>query len=410
MQKFILSQPSQITMEILSNRIQQLTESETLQMAKMSRELKAKGIDIVDLSLGEPDFDTPAYIKDAAKKAIDDGYTKYTPVSGFLDLRVAISEKFKKDNNLSFSPEQIVVSTGAKQSIANIMLVLLNAGDEVIIPAPYWVSYREMVKLGEGKIVTIGSTVENDFKITPQQLEAAITNRTRIFCFSSPCNPTGTVYTKDELKALADVIASHENIFVISDEIYEYINFKGKHESIAQFENLKDRVIIVNGCSKGYSMTGWRVGYVGAPLWIAKACDKMQGQITSGTCSISQRAALAAITGDQSSTTKMREAFLQRRNLVKQLLDEMPGIKTNNPDGAFYFFPDVSNYFGKQFNGQVIHNSTDLSLFLLHEGHVAIVTGAAFGDNNCMRISYATGEEKLKEALRRMKITLAKLS
>ena len=397
-------------MKILSHRIQQLTESETLQMAKMSRELKAKGIDIVDLSLGEPDFDTPQFIKDAAKKAIDEGWTKYTPVSGFLDLRQAISEKFKRDNNLNFSPEQIVVSTGAKQSIANAMLVLLNEGDEVIIPSPYWVSYREMVKLGEGKIVTISSSVENDFKITADQLKAAITPRTRIFCFSSPCNPTGSVYTKDELKALADVLAPHENIIVISDEIYEYINFNNRHESIAQFDNMKDRVVVVNGCSKGYSMTGWRVGYIGAPLWIAKACDKMQGQITSGTCSVSQRAALAAISGSLEETEKMRNAFLNRRNMVKQLIDEMPGVKTNNPDGAFYFFPDVSSYFGKKFSNTEIKNATDLSLFLLNEGHVAIVTGAAFGDEKCLRISYATSEEKLREAMKRMKNTLAKLS
>lgn len=397
-------------MEILSQRIQQLTESETLQMAKLSRELKAKGIDIVDLSLGEPDFDTPQFIKDAAKKAIDDGWTKYTPVSGFLDLRQAISEKFLHDNHLHFSPDQIVVSTGAKQSIANVMLVLLNEGDEVIIPSPYWVSYREMVKLAGGKIVTVSSDVTCNFKITADQLEAAITPKTKLFCFSSPCNPTGTVYTKEELKSFADVIAKHENIYVLSDEIYEYINFGGAHQSIAQFENLKDRVIVVNGFSKGYSMTGWRVGYIGAPLWIAKACDKMQGQITSGTSSISQRAALAAITGPIEPTHLMREAFNTRRILVKKLLSEMPGIKVNNPDGAFYFFPDVSSYFGKQYKGQVIHNATDLSMFLLNEGHVAIVTGAAFGDEKCLRISYATSNEKLVEAMKRMKETLVKLN
>jgi aspartate aminotransferase len=397
-------------MEVLSHRINRLAESETLQMAKLSRELRSKGFDIIDLSLGEPDFQTPAHICEAAKKAIDEGYTKYPPVAGFLDLRQAISEKFKRENNLTFSPEQIIVSTGAKQSIANVMMVLLDPGDEVILLSPYWVSYREIIKLGEGTMVVVSSTVETNFKTTAEELEKAISPRTKIFCFSSPCNPSGTVYSKEELQSFAEVLARHPGIFVISDEIYEHINFTGKHESIAQFESLKDRVIVVNGCSKAYAMTGWRVGYIGAPLWIAKACDKMQGQITSGTCSIAQRAALTAITADQSETTRMTAEFRKRRDLVLSMLAEIPGVKSNHPEGAFYVFPDVSAFFGKSNGEQLIMNGEDLCNYLIYHAHVTLVTGKAFGDENCIRISYAASEEKLKEALKRMKDALAKLS
>jgi aspartate aminotransferase len=396
-------------MEVLSERINRLNESETLQMAKLSRELRINGYDIIDLSLGEPDFTTPLHIREAAKKAIDDGYTKYPPVAGYLDLRQAISEKFKKENNLDFFPDQIIVSTGAKQSIANVMMVLVNPGDEVILLAPYWVSYREIIKLAEGTMVAIPSTVENNFKITPQELENAITPRTKVLCFSSPCNPTGSVYTKAELKGFADVLAKHPGIFVISDEIYEHINFSGKHESIAQFDSMKDRVIIVNGCSKAYAMTGWRLGYIGAPLWIAKACDKMQGQITSGASSISQRAALAAITSDQSETEKMCAAFNRRRNLVMKLLNEITGIKANHPDGAFYFFPDVSSFFGKSDGKQIIRSADDLCMYLVYNAHVTLVTGQAFGSENCIRISYAASEDKLTEGLKRIKEALSKL-
>jgi len=396
-------------MEFLSQRIQNLAESETLQMAKLSRELRAKGHDIIDMSLGEPDFQTPAHIREAAKKAIDDGYTKYPPVSGYLDLRQAISDKFKRENNLTFSPDQIVVSTGAKQSIANVMMALVDPGDEVILPSPYWVSYREIIKLAQGKQITIPSTVEDNFKITPDQLEDAITPHTRVFCFSSPCNPTGTVYTKDELKAFADVFARHPHVFIISDEIYEHISFLGKHESIAQFDEVKDRVIVVNGMSKAYAMTGWRLGYIGAPQWLAKACDKMQGQITSGANSIAQRAALAALTSDQSETNKMCEAFKHRRGLILELLNEIPGMKCNHPDGAFYVFPDVSYYFRKSNDDEIILTADDLTRYLIYNANVTLVTGEAFGNGNCIRISYATSEEKIREALKRMKEALARL-
>jgi len=396
-------------MEFLSQRIQNLAESETLQMAKLSRELRSKGHDIIDMSLGEPDFPTPRHIREAAKKAIDDGFTKYPPVSGYLDLRQAISDKFKRENNLDFSPDQIVVSTGAKQSLSNALMVLVDPGDEVILPSPYWVSYREMVKLAQGKQITIPSTVENNFKITPDQLEDAITPHTRVFCYSSPCNPTGTVYTKNELRAFAHVFARHPHVFIISDEIYEHISFLGKHESIAQFEELKDRVIVVNGMSKAYAMTGWRLGYIGAPQWIAKACDKMQGQITSGANSIAQRAALAALISDQSETEKMCEAFKHRRGIILQLLNEIPGMKTNHPDGAFYIFPDVSYYFGKSNDDQIVLNSDDLCRYLVYNAGVTLVTGQAFGAENCIRISYATSEEKIREAMKRMKDALAKL-
>ncbi|MBA3649139.1 MAG: pyridoxal phosphate-dependent aminotransferase [Chitinophagales bacterium] len=397
-------------MEHPSQRIIQLAESETLQMAKLSREYKAKGFDIIDLSLGEPDFQTPQHIMDAAKRAIDEGYTKYSPVAGFFDLRQAISDKFLRDNNLSFTAEQVIVSTGAKQSLANVMMVLLNPGDEVIVPSPYWVSYREIIKLAEGKMIAIPSSVESNFKITAEQLEAAITPQTKIFCFSSPCNPTGSVFTKQELKDFSQVLKRHPGIIVVADEIYEYISYIGKHESIAQFEVLKDRVVVVNGCSKGYAMTGWRIGYMAAPLWIAKACDKMQGQITSGTCTISQRAALTAITSDQHKTWEMRDAFQKRRDLVLQLLNDIPGIKANYPHGAFYVFPDISSFFGKS-NGHItITNADDLSFYLIEQANVSVVTGKAFGDAECIRISYATSEEKITEALRRIKKALAMLN
>ena len=394
----------------LAKRVSELSESETLQMAKLSRELKAQGKDIIDLSLGEPDFDTPVLIKDAAKKALDDGFTKYSPVAGFLDLRKAIAEKFQRDNHLVFSPEQIVVSTGAKQSIANAVLALINPGDEVIVPSPYWVSYREMVKMAGGKLVKVKTQLSNEFKLTGDELASAITQKSKLFIFSSPCNPTGAVYSKEELHQLALVLAKHPEIIVISDEIYEYINFIGKHESIAQFDELKDRVVVVNGCSKGYSMTGWRLGYIGAPIEIAKACEKIQGQITSGTNSIAQRAALAAINGSLTDTILMREAFNRRRELVKELLNKIPGIKCNNPEGAFYFFPDFSNYFGKKYKHYDIKNADELCMFLLYEGNVSIVTGSAFGDENCVRISYATSDEKLIAAIERIRTTLLLLT
>ena len=394
----------------LAKRVSELSESETLQMAKLSRELKAQGKDIIDLSLGEPDFDTPVLIKDAAKKALDDGFTKYSPVAGFLDLRKAIAEKFQRDNHLVFSPEQIVVSTGAKQSIANAVLALINPGDEVIVPSPYWVSYREMVKMAGGKLMKVKTQLSNEFKLTGDELASAITQKSKLFIFSSPCNPTGAVYSKEELHQLALVLAKHPEIIVISDEIYEYINFIGKHESIAQFDELKDRVVVVNGCSKGYSMTGWRLGYIGAPIEIAKACEKIQGQITSGTNSIAQRAALAAINGSLTDTILMREAFNRRRELVKELLNKIPGIKCNNPEGAFYFFPDFSNYFGKKYKHYYIKNADELCMFLLYEGNVSIVTGSAFGDENCVRISYATSDEKLIAAIERIRTTLLLLT
>jgi aspartate aminotransferase len=396
-------------MELIAERITRLAESETLQMAQMSREMKAKGFDIIDLSLGEPDFDTPQHIKDAAKKAIDEGYTKYTPVSGYLELRQAIANKFKRDNQLDYTFNQIVVSTGAKQSLSNVMMALLNPGDEVIIPSPYWVSYREMVKMADGKMITIKAGVEQNFKITAKQLEAAITPKTKILCYSSPCNPTGAFYSKDELKAFAGVLSKHPNIFIVADEIYEYINYTGKHESIAQFPAIKDRVIIVNGCSKAFAMTGWRIGYIAAPAWIAKACEKIQGQVTSGTCSISQRAALAALTSDLAPTFKMRDAFHHRRDLIYGLLKDIPGLKCTCPDGAFYMFPDVSSFFGKSDGATTIKTSEDLSIYLLNKAHVAIVTGAAFGDGDCMRISYAASDEKITEGIKRIKTALSQL-
>lgn len=396
-------------MSKLSDRINNLAESQTLAMAKKSRELQAQGKDIISLSIGEPDFNTPDFIKEAAKKAIDNNITRYTPVPGILEVRKAISEKFKRDNGLNYTPEQIVVSTGAKQSIANVILSMVNPGEEVIVPIPYWVSYIETIKLAEGIPVTIPTSVESNFKITPEQLKKAITPKTKMMVFSTPCNPSGSVYTKDELKALADIIIQYPDLYVISDEIYEYINFIGKHESLAQFDFIYDRVITVNGVSKGYAMTGWRIGYIGAPKWIADACEKMQGQFTSGTCSIAQMAAMEGIKADPSVTFEMRDAFKKRRDLLLGLLKEIPGMKTNVPDGAFYIFPDISYYFGKSFGNYKINNSNDLSMYLLEEGNVALVSGDAFGDNNCIRFSYATSEDKLIESVKRVKEALAKL-
>jgi len=396
-------------MTALSKRIHALAESQTIKMAKMGRDLAAKGIDIINLSFGEPDFNTPDYIKDAAKKALDNNFTFYTPVSGYPELRKAITEKLRVDNNLSYDSDQIVVTTGAKQALANALLCLVNPGDEVLIPTPYWVSYSEMVKLAEGTSVFISTTVEQNFKITAQQLEQAITPKTKVFMFSSPCNPTGSVYSYEELAELAKVFEKYPEIYILSDEIYEHINFGDKHESIAQFASLKERVILINGFSKAFAMTGWRLGYLAASKEIAQACDKMQGQITSGTCSIAQRAGIAACEGGLESVLKMKAAFLKRRDLVYGLLKAIPGIKTNLPSGAFYFFPDVSSYFGKSANGEKIKDALDLSLYLLNEAHVALVSGDAFGDPNSIRISYAASEEKLSEAMKRIATALAKL-
>lgn len=393
----------------LSDRITNLSESQTLAMTKKSRELQAQGKDIINLSIGEPDFDTPDFIKEAAKKAIDENYTHYTPVAGYLDLRKVISEKFKRDNNLTYTAEQVVVSTGAKQSIANVILSLVNPGEEVIVPIPYWVSYIETIKLAEGIPVTLPTTVESDFKITPEQLKKAITPKTKMIVFSTPCNPSGSLYTREELKGLAEIIVQYPDLYVISDEIYEHINFIGKHESMAQFDFVYDRVITVNGVSKGFAMTGWRIGFIGAPKWIADACEKMQGQFTSGTSSISQMAALAALKADPSITYAMCAEFKKRRDIVLNLLKEIPGIKTNIPNGAFYIFINIASYFGKSFEKYHIKNSNDLSLYLLEEGNVALVSGDAFGDDNCIRFSYATSEVKLREAVKRVKEALSKL-
>jgi aspartate aminotransferase len=396
----------------LSNRINYLSESETLAMSRKSRELKAEGHDVINLSLGEPDFFTPDYIKDAAKEGIDKNFTFYTPVSGYEDLRKAICTKLKRDNNLDYECSQIVVSTGAKQSIANVVLSLVNPGDEVLVPAPYWVSYKEIVKVAEGKSVFINASIENNFKITPSQLEAAITPKTKLMIYSSPCNPTGSVYTKEELKGIAEVLCRYPYITIIADEIYEHINFIGKHESICQFDFIRDQVVLVNGVSKGFAMTGWRVGYIAAPKEIAKACDKLQGQFTSGTCSIAQRAALKAMSTDPASSADMKtmhQAFRERRDLMLQLLQEIPGMKLNHPDGAFYIFPDISYYFGKSDGTTTISNSNDLCMYLINKVYVALVPGDAFGDPNCIRFSYATSKEKLIEAVKRIKSALGEL-
>jgi len=393
----------------LSERINKLSESQTIAMTRRSRDLLVQGIDVINLSIGEPDFTTPQPVKDAAKKAIDNNFSYYTHVSGYLELRQAIAKKFKRDNNLDYTAEQIVVSTGAKQCIANTVLSLVNSGDEVLVPSPYWVSYIEIIKLAEGKSVIIPTDIKNDFKVTPQQLKQAITPKTRLLMFSSPCNPTGSVYTKQELKAIAELIAQYPDLYILSDEIYEHINFVGVHESIAQFDFIKDRVITVNGVSKSYAMTGWRVGFMAASLEIAKGCDKMQGQFTSATCSIAQKAVHAAVELDSSTIYPMRDQFLKRRDLVLNAMQEIPGLKTNIPQGAFYVFPDVTYYFGKSAGNNKIKNATDLCAYLLDKAHVALVPGAAFGDDNYIRFSYATSENKLIEALKRMKATLAEL-
>ncbi|HWW39023.1 pyridoxal phosphate-dependent aminotransferase [Pedobacter sp.] len=396
-------------MTFLSKRINNLSESQTIKMAKLGRELSAKGIDVINLSFGEPDFFTPEHVKEAAKKAIDENYSYYTPVSGYPELRKAIAEKLLKENGLTYSFDQIVVSTGAKQSLANAVMCLVDPGQEVIVPTPYWVSYSEMIKLAEGETVFINATVEQNFKITPEQLEAAITPKTKLFMFSSPCNPTGSVYSKEELAGLVAVFEKHPNIYILSDEIYEHINFVGEHASIASFDSIKDRVVVINGFSKSYAMTGWRVGYIAANKEIANAVDKMQGQITSGTCSIAQRAALKAYQDGLDTVHEMVAEFKKRRDIVYNLLKEIPGLNVNLPDGAFYFFPEVKSFFGKSADGQTINNAEDLSLYLLNEAHVSTVTGEAFGNDDCIRISYAAAEDKLRDAVSRIGKALAKL-
>lgn len=396
---------------LLSSLMNRFNEPETLKMAKLGRALRAEGIDITDMSLGEPDFDTPDHIKEAAKKAIDDNFSHYTPVAGYLDLREAVCNKLKRDNDLDYTPEQIVVSTGAKQSIANTVLSLVDEGDEVIIPTPYWVTYSEIVKLSRGVPHMVKTTMESGFKITPEQLSAAINERTKLFMFSSPCNPTGAVYSKEELAALAAVFQQHPDVYILSDEIYEHINFVGKHESIAQFSFLKDRVILINGLSKGYAMTGWRLGYIAAAPAVAKAADKLQGQFTSATCSISQRAAIAALNGDLKPTHEMVAAFKQRREKVLELIKEIPGILCNEPPGAFYVFPDVKSYFGKKTPaGNTIQNTDELCMYLLNDAHVSTVSGMAFGEENCIRLSFANSIQNIEKGFAKIKKALADLS
>ncbi len=395
----------------LSSLLSRFNEPETLKMAKLGRELRAKGVDITDLSLGEPDFDTPDHIKEAAKKAIDDNFSHYTPVPGYLDLRQAVCEKLLRDNGLLYQPEQIVVSTGAKQSIANTVLAIVDAGDEVIIPTPYWVTYSEIVKLAGGKPVLVKTSFENDYKITSSELESTITERTKLFMFSSPCNPTGSVYTKNELENLAVVFEKYPNIFIMSDEIYEYINYVGKHDSIAQFDAIKERVIVINGLSKGYAMTGWRVGYIAAPVLIAKACEKIQGQFTSATNSIAQRAAITALLSDLKPTREMVAAFKYRREKVMQLVREIPHIICNEPSGAFYIFPDVKFYFGKKTpSGIVLNNADELCMYLLNDAHVSTVTGSAFGEPDCIRLSFANSIENITKGMGKLKAALLNLS
>lgn len=392
----------------LSSFLQRFNEPETLKMAKLGRELRARGVDVIDLSLGEPDFDTPEHIKEAAIKAIRDNFSHYTPVPGFLDLREAVCHKLKRDNHLDYKPENIVVSTGAKQSLANAILALVDEDDEVIIPTPYWVTYSELVKIARGKVVELKAKADQHFKINAKQLEEAITERSRVFMFSSPCNPSGTVYSKEELASLVEVFRKHPQIFIISDEIYEYINFTGGHESIAQFGDIKDRVIIVNGLSKGFAMTGWRLGYIAAHADIAKACEKIQGQFTSGTNSITQRAAITALTTDLRPTLEMVIEFTARRKKVLELMTEIPGISCTEPAGAFYVFPDVSYFFGKTDGTTIIENASDLSLFLLNTAHVSSVSGGAFGEPNCIRFSFANSMKNIEEGWRRVKEALSR--
>lgn len=395
---------------LLSERVNNLSESATIAMARKSRELKAQGIDVISLSLGEPDFNTPDFIKKAAKEGIDQNYSKYMAVNGYEDLRTAICDKFKRDNDVSYNINQIVVSTGAKQSIANVALSLINPGDEVIIPAPYWVSYEEIFKMAGAVIVPIETTIENDFKITAEQLKNAINEKTKLMIYSSPCNPSGSVYSKEELRSLADVLVQYSSVVVVSDEIYEHINFTDSYFSMAAFDDMYQQVVTVNGVSKSFAMTGWRLGYIGAPEWIAKACTKIQGQFTSGASSISQRAALAAVSSSPNVISPMKEAFLERRNFMLKELRNIKGIKINEPKGAFYLFPDVSELFGQHFDGKTVNNADDLCLFLLEEAKVALVTGNAFGSPNCIRISYAASMEQLKEAVYRIKSAISQLN
>lgn len=395
-------------MSSVSIRLASLSESETLAMSQKSNELKAQGFDVINLSVGEPDFNTPDHIKEAAKKAVDANFSFYSPVVGYPALRNAIVAKLKKENGLEYKADQIVCSNGAKQSVCNLVLCLISKGDEVVIPAPYWVSYVEMVKLAEGTNVIVPAGIEQDFKITPEQLQAAITPKTKAIILCSPSNPTGSVYSKDELKGLADVLAKYPDITIISDEIYEHINYVGKHESIAQFDNVKDRVVIVNGVSKGYAMTGWRIGWIAAPKWIAAACNKLQGQYTSGPCSVAQKAAEAAYTGNQDCVTEMANAFQRRRDLVYNLVKAIPGLQVNNPQGAFYVFPECSSFFGKKTpKGKEINEAGDLAMYLLEEAHVACVGGTAFGAPNCIRFSYAASDENLIKAFDRVKVALS---
>lgn len=394
----------------LSSRLDLFAEPETLKMAKLGRELRSQGIDVIDLSLGEPDFDTPFHIKEALKKAVDDNYSHYTPVAGYPDLREAVCTKLKRDNGLEYKQENILVSTGAKQSLANVVMAVVDKGDEVIIPTPYWVTYSEIVKLAEGNVVLVRTSIENRYKLTPEQLEAAITPKTRLFMFSSPCNPSGSVYTKEELASLAEVFRKYPQILIISDEIYEYINFVGKHESIAQFEDLKDRVIIINGLSKGYAMTGYRLGYIAADSIIVKACEKLQGQYTSGANSVTQRGAIVALTGDLLPSIEMNVEFARRRARMLELLKAIPSVEIAEPDGAFYVFPVVKAYFGKHIGDQLIKDADDLCMYLLNTAHVSTVTGRAFGEPNCIRISFANSMDKIEEAMSRISMAMANLS
>jgi aspartate aminotransferase len=397
-------------MEIISDRVNRLSESATIAMARKARELKSQGIDIISLSLGEPDFNTPDFIKDAGKEGIDKNFSKYMPVNGYQDLREAISNKFKRDNGIDYNTEQIVVSTGAKQSIANVVLSLINPGDEVIVPAPYWVSYAEIIKMAEGVPVFIDTSIKNDFKISPSELQGAINDKTKMMIYSSPCNPSGSVYSKEELRSLADVLVNYPSITVLSDEIYEHINFTGSYFSIGAFPDMYNQVVTINGVSKSFAMTGWRLGYIGAPLHIAQACTKIQGQFTSGTSSISQRAAIAAVSANPSKIHEMRDAFLSRRDFILEELNKIKGININQPQGAFYVFPDVSAFFNKSYENFTVNNSDQLAMYILETAKVAVVTGNAFGSPNCIRISYASSMEKLKDAMDRIATALNNLN